>query len=119
MSEKGCPMHTSRDAREEGVVGHSQKSARARDENDNPLILRRDFDSTDDDRATLHFLALQESISDFVDTRKRMNGTDLDGAAVGQKTNNGILQYMTVERRGNYLVPPRRYRSLPRPDPDA
>jgi hypothetical protein len=119
LSEKGCPMHTGDDAREEGVVGHSQKSARARDENDNPLLLRRDFDSTDDDRASVHFLSIQESIADFVDTRKEMNGTDLDGAAVGQKTNNGILQYMTVERRGNYLVPPRRHRSLPRPDPSA
>jgi len=116
IAERGCPAHTERDAREAGVVGHSQKSARARDADGNPLLLRRDFDSADDDRAQLHFVALQEAISDFVETREAMNGTDLDGA-VGQRQNNGILQYMQVVRRGNYLVPPRRHRSLPTPSP--
>ncbi len=116
MTERGCPAHTEQDARESGVVGHSQKSARARDEDDNPLILRRDFDSADDDRAQLHFVALQESIADFVETREAMNGTDL-GGAVGQRQNNGILQYMQVVRRGNYLVPPRSHRALPTPRP--
>ena len=114
MVEHGCPAHTERDAREKGVVGHSQKSARARDADDNPLILRRDFDSADDERAQLHFVALQERIADFVETREAMNGTDLDGA-VGQRANNGILQYIEVTRRGNYLVPPRRHRAVPTP----
>jgi len=116
MEERGCPAHTERDARESGVVGHSQKSARARAADGNPLILRRDFDSADDDRAQLHFVALQESIADFVETREAMNGTDL-GGAVGQRQNNGILQYMQVVRRGNYLVPPRSLRALPTPQP--
>ncbi|MEF8838456.1 MAG: Tat pathway signal protein [Haloarculaceae archaeon] len=119
-TERGCPAHTADDAHEHGVVGHSQKSARARTAEDSPLILRRDFDSTDDDRATLHFLALQESIADFVETREAMNGTDLAAETpVGQRQNNGILQYMSVERRGNYLVPPRRHRALPRPNPEG
>jgi hypothetical protein len=114
-----CPAHAAADARESGVVGHSQKTARAR-EDDSPLILRRDFDGTDDDRATLHFVSLQRRIEEFVATREAMNGTDLaDSAAVGERTNNGILQYLTVERRGNYLVPPRRHRALPRPNPEA
>jgi hypothetical protein len=118
MDETGCPMHTTDDARTEGIVGHSQKSARAR-EDDSPVILRRDFDSTDDDRASLHFLSLQRAIDDFAETRKQMNGTDVAGTGgVGQRTNNGILQYMRVERRGNYLVPPREYRSLPTPTPE-
>ena len=87
-------------------------------EDDEPLILRRDFDSTDDDRATVHFLSLQAHVREFVDTREAMNGTDVaDGTAVGQRTNNGILQYMAVERRGNYLLPPREHRALPTPDP--
>ena len=108
----GCPAHASEDA-EEGVVGHAQKAARARDD-DGPIILRRDFDSTDDDRATVHFVSLQERISDFVATRSMMNGTALaEDGAVRQRSNNGILQYMTVERRGNYLVPPRASRALP------
>lgn len=118
MTETGCPAHTTEHAREHGVVGHSQKSARAR-ENDNPIMLRRDFDSTDDGRATLHFLALQRSISDFVKTREEMNGTDVASqSAVGQRLNNGILQYMTVTNRGNYLVPPRDRRALPTTQPD-
>jgi deferrochelatase/peroxidase EfeB len=117
ITENDCPAHTERDAREKGVVGHSQKSARARDENGDPRILRRDFDSTDDGRAGLHFVSLQRSIADFVETREAMNGTDLTDGAVGQRTNNGILQYMRVIRRGNYLVPPRRHRALPTPNP--
>ena len=115
VAERGCPVHAEADA-ESGVVGHAQKAARARDDGE-PLLLRRDFDSTDDDRATVHFVSLQERIADFVGTRSMMNGTDLAASgAVGQRTNNGILQYMTVERRGNYLLPPRDRRALPRPD---
>jgi len=116
MEERGCPAHTAEHAREYGVVGHSQKSARARRDG-SPLMLRRDFDSTDGGAAGLHFLSLQRGIGDFVETREAMNGTDLASGAVGQRTNNGILQYMTVERRGNFLVPPRGLRSLPRADP--
>jgi hypothetical protein len=115
MTATGCPAHAGEDARETGVVGHAQKAARARKDG-SPVILRRDFDSTDDDAATVHFLSLQRSIGDFVATRSRMNGTDVaDSAAVGQRTNNGILQYLTVERRGNYLLPPRDRRALPTP----
>lgn len=108
---------TEETAREMGVVGHSQKSARAR-ENDQPIILRRDFDSTDGGHAGLHFLALQREIDDFVRTREAMNGTDVaERSAVGQRNNNGILQYIRTERRGNYLVPPRSLRALPPADP--
>ena len=110
-----CPAHVEDDAREMGFVGHSQKSAQAR-EDDAPVILRRDFDSTDDGHAGVHFLALQRQIDDFVATREAMNGTDAaEAGGVGTRHNNGILQYMTVLRRGNYLVPPRERRSLPRP----
>ena len=100
-------------ARESGLVGHSQKLTRAR-ENDRPVILRRDFDSTDGDEATLHFLSLQQGIADFTQTREAMTGTDLaEESALGRKNNNGILQYMSVTRRGNYLLPPRELRALP------
>jgi hypothetical protein len=109
---------TDETAREMGVVGHSQKSARARDDDDSPLLLRRDFDSTDDGTAGLHFLALQRGITDFVDTREAMNGTDVtEQSAVGQRNNNGILQYIRTERRGNFLVPPRSLRALPPAQP--
>jgi hypothetical protein len=110
-----CPAHVTEDAREMGFVGHSQKNAAAR-EDDSPLILRRDFDSTDDGRAGVHFLALQRAIGDFVATREAMNGTDAaEAGGVGTRHNNGILQYMTVRRRGNFLLPPREKRALPRP----
>jgi hypothetical protein len=103
-----------------GVVGHSQKSARARDDDNSPIILRRDFNSTDDGTAGLHFLALQRAIGDFVKTREAMNGTDVaTQSAVGQRNNNGILQYIRTKRRGNYLVPPRSFRALPPAIPTA
>jgi dye decolorizing peroxidase len=109
-----CPAHGEA-AREKGFVGHAQKNAAAR-EKGAPIMLRRDFDSTDDEQAGLHFLALQREIADFVETREAMNGTDAAEAdGVGTRHNNGILQYMTVLRRGNYLLPPRERRALPRP----
>jgi deferrochelatase/peroxidase EfeB len=116
MAERGCPAHAEDDARTKGVVGHSQKSARARDDDGSPLMIRRDFDSTDDGHAGLHFVSLQRTTADFVDTRDAMNGEDLaERSAVGQKNNNGILQYMEVLRRGNFLLPPRDKRALPTP----
>jgi hypothetical protein len=115
--ESGCPAHAEDDARKEGVVGHAQKAGRAREDGE-PLILRRDFDSTDDGRASVHFLSLQREISDFVATRTAMTGSDLTGTgAVGRRSNNGILRYMTVQRRGNFLLPPRDHRAFPTPRP--
>jgi len=114
---EACAEDLASDAREEGVVGHSQKTATVREDGE-PIILRRDFDSTDGDRAGLHFLSLQERIGDFVETREAMNGTEVaEEAAVGQRANNGILQYINLRRRGNYLLPPREHRSLPTPRP--
>ncbi len=110
-----CGASAEEDARTRGVVGHTQKATRAR-EGDEPLILRRDFNSTNDDAAGVHFLAHQRGISAFVETKQTVTGTDLS-SAVGSRNNNGILQYMSVLRRANYLVPPRRHRSLPTPNP--
>ena len=104
-------------AQQFGVVGHSQKMVSAR-EDDEPVILRRDFDTTDEGDAGLHFLAVQETIEDFVRTREAMNGaTVADDTPVGRRLNNGILQYLETQRRGNYLVPPREHRALPVADP--
>jgi hypothetical protein len=106
-------------AREQGMVGHSQKMASAR-EDGAPVILRRDFDSTDGGRASVHFLSVQETIGDFVDTRAAMNGTELSRkSAVGTRNNNGILQYVTATLRGNFLLPPRPLRALPPADPEV
>jgi hypothetical protein len=114
-----CPAHLDESAQKYGRVGHNQKLARARDDDDSPLILRRDFDSTDGGEAGLHFLAVQRTISDFVDTREAMNGSDLtENPAIRQRVNNGILEYTFVRRRGNFLLPPREYRALPTPRPE-
>jgi hypothetical protein len=114
---ESCADDVESDARTKGKVGHAQKTARARKDG-LPRILRRDFDSTDGGRASVHFLALQSGIGEFVATREAMNGTDAASeGSVGQRTNNGILQYLSVERRGNYLLPPREHRALPAPRP--
>jgi hypothetical protein len=110
---------TIEDARSHGVVGHAQKAARAR-ENGEPLLLRRDFNTTDDDRPGLQFLTLQREIEEFVRVREAMTGADVaEESGVGRIANNGILQYLTVHRRGNYLVPSRAHRSLPTPRPET
>lgn len=109
---------TIEDARSHGVVGHAQKAARAREDGE-PLLLRRDFNTTDDDRPGLQFLSLQREIGEFVRVREAMTGADVaEGSAVGRIANNGILQYLTVRRRGNYLLPPRAHRAFPTPRPD-
>ncbi|WP_135305968.1 DUF7405 family protein [Haloarcula amylovorans] len=114
MDETLAPMAA---AEQFGVVGHSQKMVSAR-RDDSPVILRRDFDTTDGGNAGLHFLAVQETIEEFVRTRTAMNGTEIaEKTAVGQRLNNGILQYLTTRRRGNYLLPPRSHRALPVADP--
>ena len=114
------------EAREHGRIGHAQKAARAnRDAEGNVRLLRRHFESTDDigsDQkvASLHFPSLQRDLSEFEAVRRAMNGEDITEAtpAVRQRVNNGILEYIFVRRRGYFLVPPRRHRSLPRPRPD-
>jgi hypothetical protein len=113
-------------AREAGRVGHAQKAARAnRDDEGNVRLLRRHFESTDDigsDQkvASLHFPSLQRGVSAFEEVREAMNGADVTRAtpAVRQRVNNGILEYIFVRRRGNFLVPPRRHRALPTPRPE-
>lgn len=103
-------------ARKYGRIGHSQKMATDAREDGSPLILRRDFDSTDGGEAGLHFLAVQRSIEDFVTTREAMNGEQYtDNPAIRQRVNNGILEYTFVRRRGNYLQPPMAKRALPTP----
>jgi hypothetical protein len=103
-------------ARRDGHVGHSQKMAVDAREDGSPIILRRDFDSTDGGEAGLHFVAVNREIGDFEKTRKAMNGEKYtDNPAIRQRVNNGILEYMFVQRRGNYLMPPRSKRALPTP----
>ena len=98
----------------DGVIGHSQASARAR-RNGRPLILRRDFNTVDGGRAGLHFLSLQRTIADFVTTRTAMNqaGAQLQNPEITATVNNGINEFIFVRRRANYILPPRPQRSFP------
>jgi hypothetical protein len=97
-----------------GVIGHAQASARAR-RGGKPVILRRDFDTTDGGLAGLHFVALQQATADFTATRTAMNaaGAQLQNPSVTDTVNNGINEFIFVLRRGNYVVPPRGERSFP------
>jgi hypothetical protein len=97
-----------------GVVGHAQASARARRAN-KPLILRRDFDTSDGGQAGLHFVSLQRTIEDFITTRSAMNASTapFQNPAITDTVNNGINEFVFVLRRANYLVPARTDRSFP------
>lgn len=101
-------------AQEFGVVGHHEKVARAR-ENGRPIVLRRDFNTVDGGQAGVHFLSLQRELSDFEKTRRAMNGWYLrdDHPDVTDRSNNGLLNFISVASRANFYVPPRAERALP------
>ena len=79
------------------------------------------MESTDQGIASLHFPSLQREISTFEEIRQAMNATDVVEVtpAIRQRVNNGILRYIFVKHRGNFLVPPRELRALPTPDGEA
>ncbi|MDZ7745346.1 MAG: hypothetical protein U5K28_02025 [Halobacteriales archaeon] len=56
-------------------------------------------------------------MSSFDAVRRAMNGTDFTEVTpvIRQRVNNGILEYIFVANRGNWLVPPLSKRALPRP----
>jgi len=97
-----------------GVIGHAQTSARAR-RGGRPVILRRDFDTTDGGLAGLHFVSLHRTVEDFVATRTAMNaaGAQLQNPSITDTVNNGINEFIFVLRRGNYVLPSRAQRSFP------
>ncbi|MFB6195995.1 MAG: hypothetical protein ABEI80_07465 [Haloplanus sp.] len=101
-------------AREFDVVGHHEKVARVRRDGE-PLLLRRDFNTTDGGHAGVHFLSLQESLDQFRRTRRAMNGWYLrdDSPAITDRENNGILNFIDVQSRANFYVPPRNRRAFP------
>lgn len=101
-------------AADHGVVGHHEKVARVRDDG-RPLILRRDFNTTDGGEPGVHFLAFQRSLEDFERTRKSMNGWYLrdEHPQIRDRDNNGLLEFISVRSRANFYVPPRERRSFP------
>ncbi|NEU56988.1 hypothetical protein FXF75_09560 [Halorussus sp. MSC15.2] len=101
-------------AKEFDVVGHQEKVAQTRKDGE-PLLLRRDFNTVDGGHAGVHFLSLQQSLSEFERTRKAMNGWYVrdDSPAITDRENNGILDFVSVRSRANFYVPPRGKRSFP------
>jgi hypothetical protein len=79
------------------------------------VILRRDFDTTDGGEAGLHFVCLQRTIQDFVDTRRAMNASRASylNPAITPTDNNGINEFIFVLNRANYILPPRNLRAFP------
>ncbi|UPV73765.1 hypothetical protein M0R89_14610 [Halorussus limi] len=104
-----------RHAREFDVVGHQEKVAQTRKDGE-PVLLRRDFNTVDGGHAGVHFLSLQQSLSDFERTRKAMNGWYVrdDSPEITDRKNNGILDFVSVRSRANFYVPPRGKRAFPR-----
>lgn len=106
-------------ADEYGRVGHTAKTAAARDEDFDPVILRRSegiaTDVTAEDVAGFNFTSVQEGIEDFVATRKAMNPDEYDDDVADP--HHGIVDYLETRSRGTFLVPPRRLRALPPPRP--
>lgn len=108
-------------AQQESVVGHAQKTARARDEDFEPVILRRgDFNAPDEPGAVLHFGSLQTGLTDFIETRKAMAELAFqdDGVAPAvAPSDHGVLDFIEVHSRANFLIPPRHLRALPPAQP--
>ena len=94
-------------------VGHTQKVARARDDDFEPRILRRTEGIADTvrDGAGFQFNAIQKTMADFVETRKTMNTDEYDHDVPAE--DHGIKDYLETLRRGSYLAPPREKRALP------
>jgi hypothetical protein len=109
-------------AQEHGRVGHAAKTAQARNEDFEPLILRRSegvnnaYVDAEAGTVGFNFSAVMETVQDFVETRQAMNGSHLDGDI--EPGGHGILPYMEVTNRATFLLPPRKRRSLPRPLPN-
>lgn len=103
-----------RDHASDGVVGHWEKTRRAREDGE-PLLLRRDFNTIDGRHAGVHFLSLQQRPEDFEKTRDAMNGWWLrnEHPDLKDRANNGILEFITVLSRANFYVPPRDERVFP------
>jgi len=109
-------------AAEHGRVGHSQKLARARDDDFNPVILRRgDFFQAGEAETVLNFGSIQRDLEAFVRTRRAMSDLAFEESETEVSlppAEDGILDYIRTRSRATFLIPPRELRALPSPRPD-
>ncbi|MFB6296067.1 MAG: hypothetical protein ABEH66_04405 [Halobacteriales archaeon] len=102
-------------------MGHTAKTATARNEDFEPIILRRSegvaTDVPEEGVTGFNFTAVQEGIEDFVETRKAMNPEEYDAGV--EDPHHGIIDYLETRSRATFLVPPRSLRALPSPRPEG
>jgi hypothetical protein len=100
-------------AAEYGRVGHAQKTARARDDDFEPTILRRTEGVATDvaEGVGFQFNSIQAHVEDFIETRRTMNPEEYDDDVAPE--NHGIAGFLETERRGIYLAPTRSDWALP------
>jgi len=101
------------DAAEHNRVGHSQKVARARDDEFNAKILRRSegFATDAPEHTGFNFTSIQRDFESFIEARKAMNVEEYDVDVPDE--NHGIVDYVNTVTRGTYLVPDREQMALP------
>lgn len=103
-----------------GRVGHTVKTASARNEDFEPRILRRSegvaTDVLEEGVAGFNFTAVHKTMADFIETRKTMNTDHFDVDV--DDPHHGIIDYLETQSRSAFLVPPRRLRALPEPQPN-
>lgn len=104
-------------AGEHDALGHTQKVARARDEDFEPTILRRtEAVATDAEFAEgvgFNFTSIQDDVQRFVEVRRAMHPDEYDVDV--DDPHHGIVDYLETMARGVYVVPPRSDRALPTP----
>jgi len=101
------------DAAEYNRIGHTQKVARARDEDFDPKILRRSegFATDAPEHTGFNFTSVQRDLESFVEARKAMNVEEYDVDVPDE--NHGIVDYVNTVSRGTYVVPVRDDLALP------
>jgi len=101
-------------------IGHTAKTATARNDDFEPTILRRSegvaTDVAEEGVTGFNFTSVQEGIEDFIETRKAMNPDEYDTDVAD--AHHGIIDYLETRSRATFLIPPREHRALPTPRPD-
>ncbi|WP_225334868.1 DUF7405 family protein [Halomicrobium urmianum] len=102
-------------AEEYGRIGHSQKVARARDDDFVPKIIRRSEGVATDvaEGAGFNFTSIQADVQDFVEVRKAMHTEEYDVDL--DADDHGIVDYLETKARTALIVPPRERVALPEP----